>query len=170
MNIGAIGGGGELIQSQLRIRGQNGSDPMEEFADKLTQKIMEMKDADGDGFLSNQEFKIPEQKFLKADTDGNGLLSQDELKGGMMKKLEQLKSLMSGSEGIMAEIQEKIKKMSEEEEEEFLVEIPFNGIDDDKDGEIDEDDFSAFSESSEEEGSIIDSASSQSSNPFDILI
>jgi Spy/CpxP family protein refolding chaperone len=54
------------------------------------EKIIEMKDTDGDGRLSVEEFSAtkmpsPAEIFEKADTDGDGFLTAEELKESMAK-------------------------------------------------------------------------------------
>lgn len=58
------------------------------------EKLFSRKDADGDGFLSVDEFKKgmkeeqlekADRRFKKIDTNGDGKLSLDEFKAGMPK-------------------------------------------------------------------------------------
>ena len=133
MDISALGGE-DLSWYHVAQNHEVGNDGAQ--IDQIFKKIMERKDANGDGALDQSEFKIPEDKFLKVDSDDNGLLSEEELKAGIMEKIGKLKALMSGYEHMQAAQKDKPESLLD-----FLkIEIPGNGIDDDGDGEIDEDD------------------------------
>lgn len=49
---------------------------------------MQRLDADGDGSISQAEWKGPSEEFLKLDTDGDGQLSQAELEAGRKERCD----------------------------------------------------------------------------------
>lgn len=68
------------------------------FLEEASAKVMEHKDADGDGMLAASELKLDDEQFAKFDGDGDGLLSQDELKSGldshMQEKMQEMRQRM----------------------------------------------------------------------------
>ena len=169
MSIEAISGGD---CSQYEMFGKAKSLNPENRLDKMFEKLMSKKDVNNDGFLDSSEFKIPDDKFAKIDSNGDSLIDQSELKEKLKQRIamrqEKLKALLSGSEYMQAEISGEAKKTesSSETEETFEVEIPDNGIDDDKDGEIDEDDGLSLMYDTKKDD---DSSSESNNNLFDIL-
>jgi Ca2+-binding EF-hand superfamily protein len=165
MDISAIGGDEYLNYSVLPEFDAGGDGAR---VDQIFKKILEKRDADDDGSLDKSEFKIPEEKFLKSDSDGNGLLSEEELKAEITEKVEQLKVLLSGYEHMQAGQGNQAEKGDIPSSLlDFLkIELPGNGIDDDGDGEIDEDDTGSLLDVLNNDGEDEDDASSL----FDLLI
>jgi len=103
--------------------------------EKMSSKIIENMDMNGDGVLSIDELGSSQELFSFFDSNQDGFVDQDELTEGIRAlKIEAENKLIKAS------------KDSEKKEDE--VEIVGNGIDDDGDGEIDEVDansiFSSF--------------------------
>lgn len=51
-----------------------------DYMDKLADKIIAQKDADGDGYISIEEAKLPKEIFSFIDRDGNNKVDKTELK------------------------------------------------------------------------------------------
>lgn len=90
MEIGSMGGmtQGMSMEGMRPMRPPSG-DPAE-HAEKMSAKIMEKQDADGDGQLSANEF---DSDLLAAlDENEDGILSQEELQSGLQSKMEEGKA------------------------------------------------------------------------------
>lgn len=109
MEIGSMGGmqPGMPMDGMRGMRGPKG-DPAE-HAEKMSARIMEQQDADGDGQLSTGEF---DSDLLAAlDEDGDGILSQTELQTGLQAKMEEGKAAFEAGGEPSAENREFMQKM-----------------------------------------------------------
>ena len=52
------------------------------------ESILEEEDTDGDGSISMEETRLPEDVFTEMDTNGDGFLSQDEIEQGLAARQE----------------------------------------------------------------------------------
>lgn len=80
-----------------------------EHAEKLSNRIMEEQDTDGDGLLGAGEF---DSDLLAAlDEDGDGVLSQEELQSGIQSRMEEGKAAFESGEMPSAENREFMQTM-----------------------------------------------------------
>ncbi len=80
MNISGLGSSSYSYLLQTRSVSQSDqSDMAKQFASRLVQD----RDADGDGSLSSEEIGVEQDLLSQADTDGDGKLSESELVGLM---------------------------------------------------------------------------------------
>jgi Ca2+-binding EF-hand superfamily protein len=123
-------------------------------AAKMSEKIIDKRDTDGDGALSIEEFGFSEDKFKAADADGDGLISQDEL---LAQINEQLRSrienpmIMGDFKPDPGKIYQNILSKKDENgdgalnsSELNISEEMFAAIDTNKDGVIGSEEFDAY--------------------------
>jgi len=140
-----------LMQGLQGMFGLINGDFDAEIKEKASE-FMGMLDSDGDGSLTFDELGLSQDKFDLADKNGDSVIDDEEFTAGakMNAMKKQMYGLMQGFEQLMEMLNGKQESSSpvQTPEDSLLselstVEILGNGIDDDQDGEIDEDDSTA---------------------------
>ena len=84
--------------SQATYTGQRHGFDAAKAADKLTTKLIQKKDTDGDGQLSNSELSgLSEDDFKALDANSDGKLSADEVKAVLKKQVQGLRDAFKSS-------------------------------------------------------------------------
>jgi Ca2+-binding EF-hand superfamily protein len=114
---------------------------------EMAGRIIEDEDADGDGALSLEEISMPDDLFSRIDKDQDGVIDKDEITADLESRFSAAQSAGTAASSSSE------AKASSKTDSTSSVEIIGNGIDDDGDGQIDENDASAvygsnYSESS----------------------
>ena len=120
---------------------------------KISEKIFDIKDTDGDDGISIEEFGKSQEKFKTVDTNSDGLINQDELFSHINENLHSLmehQKMMGGFKLDPGKIYEKILSKKDENEdgsmsnsELNISEEMFAAIDTNKDGVINSEEFKA---------------------------
>lgn len=61
----------------------------------LSGKVVDSRDADGDGKLTTKEINLSTESFTKADTDSDGVLSEEELAAGIESDMQVMQEVMN---------------------------------------------------------------------------
>jgi Ca2+-binding EF-hand superfamily protein len=118
---------------------------------KISEKIIDIKDTDGDGAVGIEEFDKSEDKFKAIDTNSDGPINQDELFSHINENLQSLTQqpkMMGSFKHDSARIYEKILSKKDEDEDGTLSnselnisEETFAAIDTNEDGVINSEEF-----------------------------
>lgn len=108
MEIGSLNGMQSGMDMQRMGRRPPMGDPAE-HAEKMSAKIMEEQDSDGDGQLSSSEFDS--ELLANLDEDGDGILSQAELQTGLQTAMEEGKAAFESGGQPSAENREFMQQM-----------------------------------------------------------
>lgn len=96
-----IDGASSILSAYQTLTTQGYTTDSSKLAAKLTSRLLEARDTDGDGYLTNSDLsELSDDEFSQLDSDGDSQLSSDEINSAFIDQMDAIKlATQSGTTG-----------------------------------------------------------------------